>query len=55
MHFVSSQSESEQLGDIVNYLSTSMRQSLEEAGHNPAASFDNFETKIEGLIKKRDY
>lgn len=55
MHFVSSQSEAEQLADIVSYLSAHMRESLEEAGHTPAASFNDFENKIEKLVQKKDY
>lgn len=47
MHFVSSQSERDQIADIVDFLNENMRLSLEETVTTPA--FDNFEDKMKAL------
>lgn len=52
MHFVSSQSESEQMGEIVGFLAENMRESIEV---EPTKAFDDFETKIQSLVGKRDF
>ena len=53
MHFVSSQSERDQIADIVDFLNENMRLSIQEDKTTPA--FDNFEDKMKALEKNRDY
>jgi len=54
MHFVSSQSEAEQIADIVGFMSENMRDSIgDEVETTPA--FDDFEDKIHKYKDERNY
>ena len=43
MHFVSAQTEEEQISDIINFLKENMRSSIKD---DKVASFINFEDKL---------
>ncbi len=45
MHFVTSQSEHEQITDIITFMVDHMRESLEEV-EKTSPAFDDFESKI---------
>lgn len=53
MHFVSSQSQTEQMSDIVNFLLENIHESVDPAKITPA--FTDFDAKIKKLDEQRDY
>ena len=53
MHFVSSQSQSEQISDIITYLKENMRDSVEI--EKPSAGFSNFEDRLTQFDDNHDY
>ena len=53
MHFVSSQSETEQITDIVNFFTEHMEDSIQAPQTSPA--FANFQSKIDKLNGAKDY
>ena len=56
MHFVSSQNESEQISDIVDFLCKNIDSSVSvPAGQAKSAEFINFEERITKMNKDRDY
>ena len=56
MHFVSSQSETEQIADIVDFLCKNIDSSVSvPAGQAKSAEFINFEERITKMNKDRDY
>jgi hypothetical protein len=56
MHFVSSQSETEQITDIVDFLCKNIDSSVSvPAGQAKSAEFINFEERITKMNKDRDY
>ena len=56
MHFVSSQSETEQISDIVDFLCKNIDSSVSvPAGQAKSAEFANFEERISKMNKDRDY
>ena len=56
MHFVSSQSETEQISDIVDFLCKNIDSSVSvPAGQAKSAEFANFEERITKMNKDRDY
>lgn len=56
MHFVSSQSETEQITDIVDFLCKNIDSSVSvPAGQAKSADFANFEERITKMNKDRDY
>ena len=54
MHFVSAQSEQEQLRDILTYLKDNFENSLESGSHKAAAS-SGFAAKLQAFEDKKDY
>jgi len=56
MHFVSSQNETEQISDIVDFLCKNIDSSVSvPAGQAKSAEFINFEERITKMNKDRDY
>ena len=56
MHFVSSQSETEQISDIVDFLCKNIDSSVSvPAGQAKSAEIANFEERITKMNKDRDY
>lgn len=56
MHFVSSQSETEQISDIVDFLCKNIDSSVSvPAGQAKSAELANFEERITKMNKDRDY
>lgn len=54
MHFVSAQSELEQIKDILSYLKENFEDSLESGSHKSAA-FEGFSDKLQALEDKKNF